>query len=127
MQKLLIAISMVLVLLGGPAWAGSSRGASFQGYSSGPLTGATPLVVDTRGAVIYNITLNATSATSLMVIYDSPVYPFTSNVQETPIYEIEVVSAGNTSSIDMNAAPLQTYYGVVVSVTNGTGFLNMEK
>lgn len=123
MNRLLIAISMVLVL-GGLAQAGSSRGASFQGYSSGPIWPGGNYVINARGSVIYNITLNAGQANAIALIYDSSTG---GTMLENPIYEIEVASAGDSRSVDMNAAPLQSYNGVVVSVTNGIAFLNMEK
>ena len=117
---------MVLVL-GGLSFAQSSRYASYQGSTSGPLIGQS--VVNTRGSVIYNITLNSTSANAGIAIYDQATLPIDTLAPyyETAIYEVEVSSNGNTATVDFSTAPLNTYNGVVVSVVNGTAFLNMQK
>lgn len=122
MKKLLVAILMVLALGGSLAYAsGSSRAASYQGNSSGSITGNSPVVIDTRGGLIYNITLNATSALATLSVYDSSTG---GTMTEQPVYEVEVAVAGDSRSVDMNAAPLNTYQGITVSVTNGVGYLN---
>ncbi len=127
MKKLLVAILMVLVLGGSSAFAGgSSRASSGQGYSSGAIVSPSGQVIDTRGGLIYNMTINSSTGTGLLLIFDSPVVPFTSSTQETPIYEVEVASAGDSRSVDMSACPLQTYTGIVASVTNGVGYLNVQ-
>lgn len=118
---------MVLIILGGvPAFAGnSSRGFSYQGSSSGPITIQSQYnIVDTRGGIIYNLTLNAGSANAVMTIYDSG---NSSNPTETPIYEIEVAVAGDSRTVDFSTAPLSTYSGITASVTNGVGYINVEK
>ena len=129
MFKLLIAISMVLTVLGVPAAdAGSSRAASGQGYSSG-LLGAAAQVVDTRGAVIYNITVNGGGVSGLsnglLTIYDTN--QTISDTAAEIVYEVEVATVNDSRSVDMSAAPLQTYNGVVTTCTNCYGFLNMNK
>lgn len=124
---LLIAISMVLVLGGGPVFAsGSSRGATYQGYSSGPIQGA--IALDARGAVIYNITLNASSSNATMSIYDMASLPIDTQAPyyEQAIYEVDVATSGNSSSVDFSTAPLNTFNGVVATVTNGVGYLNYQ-
>lgn len=79
------------------------------------------MVIDTRGGLIYNITLNATSALATLSVYDSSTG---GTMTEQPVYEVEVAVAGDSRSVDMNAAPLNTYQGITVSVTNGVGYLN---
>jgi hypothetical protein len=128
MKKTLLAITMV-VALGGLAFAGSSRGPTYLGNSSGPITGNTTAnILDTRGAVIYNVVLNAANNNATMTVYDaSGLYNGTPEVGqngETIVMEIEVATAGNSATVNMDAAPLQTYQGVTVSVVNGVGFLN---
>lgn len=127
MKKLLIAISMVLAL-GGLAQAGSSRGASYQGYSSGVITIlGSPVVVDTRGGLIYNMTVMANSAgNATLSIYDTSTGG-SIPASETPIYQVEVSSANDSRTVDLNAAPIQTYSGIVATVTNGIAYLNVEK
>lgn len=121
MKILLIAISMVLIL-GEPVFAGSSRNISYQGSSSGPIT-TTNVVINTRGTNIYNLTLNSTATLATLTVYDSPSTP----VLETPIYEVEVAVAGDSRSVDFSTSPIQTTNGLVASVTNGVAYLNVEK
>jgi hypothetical protein len=128
-MKLLLVflISMVMVLGGGPAFAGSSRGATYQGYSSGPLLGT--VLLDTRGAVIYNITLDdTTSSNATIAIYDQATLPIDTLApyNETAIYEVEVTTSTGSANVSFGTAPLNTFNGVVAQVSNGTGFLNYQ-
>lgn len=126
---LLIAISMVLVLGGGPVFAsGSSRGATYQGYTSNPIQGT--VLLDSRGAVIYNITINNSSSQNATIsIYDLASLPIDTLAPyyETAIYEVETTSSIGSTSVDFSTAPLNTFNGVVASTTNGgIGFLNYQ-
>ena len=124
MKILLVAISMVLIL-GGPVFAsGSSRNISYQGQSSGPILSSN-VVINTRGTDVYNLTLNAYSALATLTIYDTPTGPVANG--EIPVYEVEVASAGDSRSVDFSTAPIQTYNGLVATVTNGVAYLNVEK
>lgn len=124
MKKTLLAITMVLVL-GGWAFAQSSRTASYRGWSSSAITPVNSNdILDQRGGVIYNMTLNAGSSNAVMTVYDSG---NSSNPTETPIYEIEVATAGNSASVDFSTAPLNTVNGITASVTNGVGYMNIQK
>lgn len=129
MKKLLVAISMVLIL-GGLAQANSSRNVSYQGQSSGPITITnTPDVLDARGGNIYNMTLNAGSSNATLTVYDSNAIngPDVGWNGETVVYEIEVSSAGDSRTVDFSTAPIQTFNGITASVTNGVGYMNIER
>lgn len=129
MKKLLIAISMVLIL-GGLAQANSSRNISYQGQSSGPITGQSSYIsLDARGGNIYNITLDAGANNAVMTIYDSNGNggPDVGWNGETVVYEIEVATAGDSRTIDFSTAPIQTFNGITASVTNGVGYMNIER
>lgn len=130
MKKLLLAITMVLVFGGLNAFAlGSSRSASYQGQSSGPVTGqAAYNILDSRGGVIYNITLNAGATNAVLLVYDSggPGNPTPGLNNENLLYEVETVTAGSSATVDFGTAPLNTYNGITVSVTNGVGYLNYQ-
>jgi hypothetical protein len=130
-KSLLLAITMVLVL-GGWANAQSSRYASYQGQSSGPITSqSTSNIIDSRGGVIYNITLNATGNNAIMTVYDANGLqngvPEVGVNGEVIVYEVEVATSGNSSTVDFSTAPLNTYNGITVSVTNGVGYMNIQR
>lgn len=125
-MKTLLAITMVLVFLSGSAFAGSGRTLSYLGSTSGPIT-QVGTVLQGRGANVYNLTLNATSALATLVIYDGNA--LSNNAipsNEVAVYEVEVAVAGDSRSVDFSTAPLQTYTGLIASVTNGVGYINKE-
>jgi hypothetical protein len=131
MKNSLLVITMILAL-GGLAYAGSSRGPSLIGASSGPITPATTYnILDTRGGVIYNAILNGNGSNAVMTIYDTNGLfngaPEVGANGEVLIMELETSSSVYTASVNMTAAPMQTFQGITVSVsTGGTGFLNYQ-
>lgn len=125
MRKSLLAITMVLVI-GGAAFPSAPPNISYRGQSSGPLQSGYTVVDSTRGANIYNLTLNAGSANAVMTIYDANALSNGAMI-EPVIYEIEVATVGDSRTVDFSTAPIQTFNGVTASVTNGVGYINLER
>lgn len=127
MKKILLVV-LAVVMGGGSAFAaGSSRIiATYVGLSNtvqtttAILAGQT-IVVNTRGTNVYNITCNATSANGECDLYDTAAGPTS---QETPVYEVKVATSGDSRSVDMSGAPLQTVNGLTVTTTNATAYIN---
>jgi hypothetical protein len=125
MKTLLVGILMVLILLG-PAYAGSGRAVSYLGSSSGPIT-QNLTIVNTRGTNIYTMTLTAYSSYATLTIYDANALASGALApNELPIYEVEVATANSSSTVDFSTAPLQTYTGLIASVSNGVAYINKE-
>lgn len=120
MKKLLLACSLV-VLTWGLAFAAGPRP---QDTHIGEYSGGIPnqnIVLKATSGLIYDITLVATSANASVSIFDQA---SGTGSASNLAYEVQVATAGNTTSVTMNGAPMALDKGIIVSSTNGTAFLS---
>lgn len=128
MKKILLIVLAVAIGVG-PAYAGpalravSYRGNYYQSTNGVPLAiDASPQIISTQAAAVYNLTINATGSNAEIDIYDNS----SGSTNGDPSYEVKCATSGDSRSVDMNAAPLNMYNGITAKVTNGVGFISYQ-
>jgi len=117
----LVLLTMWLSL--SPAFAGAGIPVKGYGYSSYLETGTAMLVKASPG-LIYGMTVYATSNNALLTVYDTNASNETA--QANIIYEVAAATSGNSESTSFGGGALATTTGIVVTVSNGYGFLNYQ-
>jgi hypothetical protein len=132
MIKRMYTVSVLVLLTIGlylsPAFAGASIPKKGYGYTSNAITG-TGIIVKNAPGLIYGITLNPSSTTSIVTVYDTNSLATGGQPIQASntIWELEAASANSSVSVIFANAPLATSYGIEVSVANGgNAFLNYQ-
>ncbi len=113
-----IIVFLVLVVMASPALAGGPLPTDNGiGINSGQLQNSA-LVKSTAGRV-YNVCLVASASNAQMNIFDQSALPSTG----TPVYEVAQATSGNSTCVDFKT-PLSMQSGIVVTFTNGSGYMN---
>ena len=117
-KRIMLIVFLVLVAMASPAKAGgpvpTDNGI---GINSGQIVNDS--VVKSTSARIYNVCLVASASNAQMNIFDQSALPKTG----TPVYEVAQATSGNSTCVDFKT-PLSMQSGIVVSFTNGSGYMN---
>lgn len=121
-KSLLVLMLAVLVTFGPAAYAGSRVLDTHTGNYSGGIPNSN-VVVKASAGLVYNITLVATANSATVSVFDQA---SGTGSASTLAYEVQVATANNTATVNMNGAPMNMDKGILVSATNGTAFINYQ-
>lgn len=129
MKKILLIVLAVVVWSGVALAAPGLRQITRRGnYVTDPQNNpvtiftSTPTIVTPQGAVVYNMTINATAANAELDLYDSS--DGTRSID--PVWEVKCATSGDSRSVDLSGAPLNFQKGITATAVNGFGFISYE-
>lgn len=124
MTKKLVLLLLLVVAMNAPAYAGAGVVNNGRGEYSGDLVSSgSPYVVKAMPGLVYNITFIPTAANGKVTLFDTNTTTTTGLVA---VYEAASATTGVGVTIDMSAAPINLYTGIVAVVTNGDAYINYQ-